>query len=126
MPNGGYSSVSVNINYREFYRVTGQQKAFYKRNVAYYGQYAYATQKPSFSFSYVQHRMSNGSNYTFSGWKSESAVFPANMSYSGSIINTKNMTYGRNTSVQGVCCYQVSCGGAVVPIQVDTVYLHLG
>ena len=122
VPEGGWSSATVSVNYAEYFTTKGSSSTFNKRVKSMCAKRSYATSIPVISLDQVTH--SSGS--TFTSWKSNSVIYDGvKWDCASNYVNTTSVTYSTTTSNTGTLSYCVYCSGALVPTQASSVTLSL-
>ncbi|MBR1692666.1 MAG: hypothetical protein IJ711_07815 [Lachnospiraceae bacterium] len=110
VPEGGWSSINVKVDYIERYSSSGNNNTLNHRSKCVSYARAYATSCPTVSVGNVAH--SNGKSFT--SWTKEAVM------YDGSVwdgcsywSNYGSVTYSKTTSVTGNLPFILSCDGAV-------------
>lgn len=117
VPNGGHSSATIRLTYREYYSLKDNKTNFSKRTRSVLFRRAGATVMPKYGYGILKH--SNGK--TFSKWSKQDVVYGAPWDSGSSYVNTTKVTYSRTTSVKGTLNATVSCSGAAVPTRAVSV-----
>lgn len=126
VPEGGWSSCSVDVVYTEYYHETGATNIFNKRTRWYTASCAYATEKPVFIIGNVVHRNSSNSIVkSFKSWQPTDGIFGGGYDYFGTEKKLDSVTYSRSTTYKGELAYIVKCSGAMVPIHTGKVSMKL-
>jgi len=121
VPEGGWSSLKIEMSYYEYFSTKGSNNTFSKRVRSYLGQRNYATSVPIMSIDLVSH--SNGTS--FSSWKSQDVIYDSSWDFGGMEENTDSVSYSTNTSVTATLSYSTYCQGAIPPTQTSSVTLSL-
>ncbi len=119
VPEGGWSSIYVNINYTERYtKYDSSTNKFYSRECIFVYKSSYATSKPVGNVATIKHfTKSGGELHHFTKWNDFAVVVPTSYDYIWSKQNGKNKFYSKSTDSYAHVAFQVSCNGAVPPIQ---------
>ncbi|MCI8955459.1 MAG: hypothetical protein HFG29_00545 [Eubacterium sp.] len=127
VPEGGWSSIMIWINYMERYtKQKNSKNKFYNRDLFYAYRTAYATERPSFSIGKVKHIDGNGKTlHTFKKWKPCDALSDGTWDFFCCDRNEKNKNYSKATKCKAQVNYSVYCKGANIPVRGNTVKLNL-
>lgn len=127
VPEGGWSSISVNINYTERYtKYDSTTNKFYSRECVFAYKSAYATSKPVGNVIAIKHfTKSGGELHHFTKWNDLAVIVPTGYDYVWPKQNGKNKFYSKSTENYAHVAFQVSCNGAVPPIQTGGLKLFL-
>lgn len=123
VPEGGWSTITVRVNYTELYKkVDSNTNAYYHRMLYYSYKTSYATEKPYLIINSVKHlkKTNNGYKpfYTFQKWKDAPAMSDGTWEFFACIENRANKHYANTTSNKAKVYYAVYCDGAIIPMQV--------
>lgn len=119
VPEGGWSSINVEVQYVEKYSTSGSNHTFYERQKWVSYLRTYATSCPAVSLGNVKH-----SNDTyFTSWIQDTVIFDPNK-WEGCACwsNYDSVTYSKTTSITGTLPFVLSCDGAIpalVPCSVE-------
>ena len=127
VPEGGWSSISVYLNYAERYtKYDDITNKFYSRDYVFAYKCAYATSKPWGEVLTIKHYTGSGGElHNFTVWNNYAVIMPSGYDFTSSKQNGKNKFYMNTTSNYAHITFQVSCSGAVPPIQAGGVKLNL-
>lgn len=122
IPEGGWSSINVNVSYYEYYTVNGNNAVFSERCQFYLENSAGATEPPYVRPGNVVH----SNDKVFKNWSRQSIIYDANKWNSGNgWKNAETVTYNSQTSITGTLAFTLVCDGAVIPISAHTINMSL-
>lgn len=122
VPEGGWSSIRVNVEYYDIYTVSGTKNKFSSRKKSVVYKRAAATSMPAVKVHNVKH--SNGK--VFSSWTKGQIMFDPNNWDGGSIYtNSTAVTYANTTKVTGNLPFTLSCSGGVPASSAGSVSMAL-
>lgn len=128
VPNGGWSTIRVYINYTENYIPKADSKnKYYRREIYYAYKTSYATTRPSFKLlNNICYKDKNGKVlHTFSKWTKCDAMADGSWEYFAAFRNGKNFTYKNTTTNKAVINYQTNCSGGIPSVQGRTISMRL-
>ncbi len=127
VPEGGWSSITVNMNYTERYtKYDSITNKFYSRECFFAYKSAYATSMPVGNVVSIKHYTNSGGElHHFTKWNDLAVVVQPGYNGIWSKQNGKNKFYQNTTDNYAHVAFQVSCNGAVPPIQTGGLKLVL-
>lgn len=122
VPEGGWSSINVKVDYYEYYVPSGTNNKFTSRSKVIVYAAAAATSTPYVTLGNVKH----SNDKTFSSWNTISIIYDGDKWDGGfGKENTKAVTYAATTSVTGKLAFLLSCDEAIPATVAGSVDLAL-
>lgn len=115
VPEGGWSTITVRINYTERQVKSGTKNKWWRREVFYAYKTEYATEKPYMKLlNNIEHRTENGKLiHKFEKWTPVDSVADAKWDYFKLSRNGKNMYYEPTAKNRASVSYLVFCNGGI-------------
>lgn len=122
VPEGGWSSIDVEVSYSEHFKEnTSGSNKFYQRDKIVVFNRSYATSAPVCKLYNVVH----SNNATFSKWQSMSVLFGSGWQGAEGYKNTEEKSYLKNTDITGKLAFVIECKDSLVPSRAGAVDLSL-
>lgn len=127
VPEGGWSSITVDLNYVERYtKYDASNNKYYSRECLFAYKTAYATSKPGGEVLTIKHYSGSGRElHNFTKWNDMAVIIEPGYDFVWSKMNGKNKFYLKTTNNYAHVAFQVSCNGAVPAIQTGGLKMNL-
>ncbi len=125
VPEGGWSSINVLVQYEESYTTDAYYNTFYERERIVSFKRAYATTCPVVSLLNVKHELDENEHY-FETWVKGDIMYSPN-TWDGCTLerNYDSMMYSRLLNVKGMQPFILACNNAIPAMASGTVELNL-
>lgn len=128
VPEGGWSTIRVYVNYTENYTPKADSmNKYYRREIYYAYKTSYATTRPAFRLlNNISYKDKNDKVlHTFKKWTTCDAMSDGTWEYFTAIRNGKNFTYKNTTTNKMVINFQASCSGGIPLIHSGSLTMRL-
>ena len=127
VPEGGWSSIAVTLDYCERYtKSSATVNEFYRREYVFCYKCAYATSKPGGKVSTIKHSSKSGDvTFNFTTWDNFAVIVPTGYDFVTSKENKQTRCFSPTTDSYAHISFLVSCNDAVPAIQTGGFKLNL-
>lgn len=129
VPEGGYSSVIVHVDYKEIFSLTNTNKTkYYRRELYMQYKCAYATSKPDARINFVSHTDKSGNEvyrFKWKEWQFLPVYVPRDLDGYTALYNETVRIYYRNKVYYALVSVNASCNGALVPVKGTTLKMTI-